>query len=128
MLALSGARVYLSLKGVVYPNNSVILITEIGETGTSQNPPPHPNNGLQCITDKMPCCVDESKAGEWYFPDSGGMVPIRSSAATFYRNRGGDGTVNLNRLNNNITMPTGRFCCEVADATDSIVTVCAITG
>ena len=39
---------YLSLKGVVNTNNSVINITEIGETdivGAIEN------NGLQCITD-----------------------------------------------------------------------------
>ena len=48
-------------------------------------------------------------------------VPIQSHAAAttlnFYRNRGDDGTVNLNRLNSNITSPIGLFCCMVPDAT-----------
>ena len=44
------------------------------------------------------------------------MVPTQGGATSFYRNRGDDGTVNLNRLNTNVMMPTGLFCCEVPDA------------
>ena len=120
--SLHNTDVYLSLKGVVYPNNSVILITEIEQTNTTSN------NGLQCITDRRPCCASPPRAGEWFFPDNGGMVPNRVSATTFYRNRGDDGTVNLNRLNNDVMMPTGRFCCVVPDATGVNKTLCAIVG
>ena len=51
-------------------------------------------------------------------------------ATAFYRNRGNeDGTVNLNRLNTNIFMPTGLFCCEVPDAAGVTQRLCAnITG
>ena len=115
------AGVYLSLKGVVYPNNSVILITEIGKTSDT------PNNGLQCITDRSPCCTSP-RAGEWFFPDDGGMVPIEGMATTFYRNRGNDGEVNLNRLNNDVMMPTGTFCCVVRDTNDANQRVCANIG
>ena len=118
--SLHNTGVYLSLKGVVYPNNSVILITEIEQTNMS-------NNGLQCITDKRPCCTGGNRAGEWFFPD-GTMVLLQSSATTFYRNRGDDGTVNLNRVNNDVMMPTGRFCCVVPDATSTNVTICANVG
>ena len=114
--------VYLSLKGVVYPNNSVILITEIEETNTTSN------NGLQCITDRRPCCATPpNRHGEWFF-SNGGMVPIQGSATTFYKNRGNDGTVNLNRLNSDVMMPTGKFCCVVPDDTSTDVTVCADIG
>ena len=71
------------------------------------------------------------KAGEWFFPD-GGMVPqLRETgdtitAATFYKNRGDDGSVNLNRLNNDVMMPTGRFCCVVSDATSVSQWACAV--
>ena len=103
--------VYLSLKGTVYTNNSVISITEIGET----NPDTDLNEGLQCITDKKPCCrVESTLDGEWFF-QSRLMVP--GIGPTFYRNRGrDDGTVNLNRANTNVMMPTGLFCCVVPDA------------
>ena len=117
----SHVGVYLSLKGVVYANNSVISITEIEQTNTSAN------NGLQCITDRMPCCRDAHKAGEWFFP-SGSVVPIGGVATTFYRNRGDDGTVNLNRVNNDVMMPTGRFCCVVPDATGADQTLCVNIG
>ena len=109
--------VYLSFKGVAYANNSVIQITKIGAITL--------NDGLQCITDKMPCCeTPPNRLGEWYFPD-GSRVPVQGSATSFYRNRGDSGTVGLNRINNNIVMPTGRFCCKVPDATIALQTVCA---
>lgn len=63
------------------------------------------------------------RVGEWYFPD-GEVVPLQGSATSFYRNRGDDGTVNLNRINPNITLPTGLFCCVLPDATDVSQTLC----
>ena len=108
---------------MIYANNSLIPITEIGETIDSVN------SGLQCITDRMSCCAG-ARAGEWYLPD-GTRVPVLGAGATmataFYRNRGDDGTVNLNRLNN-VLMPTGLFYCEVLDAAGVDQTVCAEIG
>ena len=117
------AGVYLSLRGVVYANNSSIQITEIGETGSTSN------TGLQCLTDRIPCCAAQSnRFGEWFFPDGVTTVPAQVGAITFYRNRGDDGTVNLNRLNNNVMTPTGLFCCEVPNASGVIQRVCADIG
>ena len=117
---------YLSLKGVVYANNSVIPITEIGETDTSM---PDSNNGLQCITDRMPCCQSiANRFGQWQFPNKTNVGISGTTAASFYRNRGDDGTVNLNRVDDSVTMPTGQFCCIVRDATDIDQTVCANIG
>ena len=123
--SLHNTGVYLSLKGVVYTNNSVILITEIEQTNTTSN------NGLQCITDRRPCCrSNPNRLGEWLLPDDGGIVPLigsgASKATTFYRNRGDNGTVTLNRLNNDVMMPTGRFCCVVPDATGVSQWACAV--
>ena len=106
---------------MIFANNSLIHITEIGETTDS----------VQCVTDRRPCCAAiEGRAGEWYFPD-GTRVPVIGSGATmattFYRNRGDDGTVNLNRLNN-VIMPTGLFCCEVPDTAGADQTLCAEIG
>ena len=115
------AGVYLSLKGVVYANNNAIQITEIGETGSASN------TGLQCITDRMPCCATPNRHGEWLFPD-GTAVPRLDMATTFYRTRGDDGTVNLNRLNTNVMMPTGLFCCELPDASGVTQRICADIG
>ena len=114
------AGVYLVLLGVVYANNSVIPITEIGETTS--------NSGLQCNTDRRPCCATlPFRFGEWYFPD-GTAVPILGAATTFYRSRGDEGTVNLNRLSTSVTSPTGWFCCEVPDNSEVVQTICANIG
>ena len=57
------------------------------------------------------------------------VVPLLGAGPTaFYRNRGDDGTVNLNRVNNTVIMPTGRFCCVISDATSAEVTVCSYLG
>ena len=116
------AGVYLSLNGVIYANNSVISITEIGET---RNIYTTSNTGLQCITDRRPCCSSfPNRYGQWFFPDRT-TVPSLSYNSLFYRNRGDNGTVNLNRVNASVTMPTGQFCCMVHDAADTEQTVCA---
>ena len=110
---------------MVYANNSAIQITEIGET----NPDTDLNDGLQCITDRMPCCRNAFRTGEWYMytPDRT-MVPGLLTAVSFYRNRGyDDGTVNLNR-NSGVMMPTGLFCCEVPNAAGHIQPLCANIG
>ena len=122
--------VYLSLRGIVYTNNSVILITEIGETDTNtMPPPPNSNNGLQCITDRMPCCATvPNRFGQWQFPNNKTNIGISGSTASFYRTRGDDGTVNLNRVSDDVMMPTGLFCCIVPDATNVDQTVCANIG
>ena len=112
--------VYLLLRGTVYDNNSVISITEIGETNSTSN------TGLQCITDRRPCCATQpNRFGEWLFPD-GTAVPPQGGATSFYRNRGADGAVNLNRLNTSVFMPIGLFCCVVPDALNVTQRVCAI--
>ena len=109
----------------MYTNNSVINITEIGVTTSSTDL----NEGLQCITDRVPCCMTPYQTGEWYFPNGAKVQGQVNSPTTFYRNRGyDDGTVNLNRLNTNVTMPTGLFCCVVPDATTIYQTLCAYIG
>ena len=99
-------------------NNSAIFISDIGNT----------ENRLQCITDRMPCCITPDRVGEWYFPGGGMVQPIASTPTptTFFRDRGDDGTVNLNRVSNDVVMPTGQYCCEVLDATGVNRTACAI--
>ena len=112
--------VYLSLRETVYDSNDDISITDIGTTS---------NTGLQCITDRMPCCgTQPNRFGEWLFP-SGTTVPgPLGNPTSFSRTRGDDGTVNLNRLNANIFTPTGLFCCVVPDALNVMQRVCANIG
>ena len=121
--------VYLLLNERIYANNSVILITDIGETDSRESPPDDSNKGLQCITNKKPCCrFMGGRVGEWFFPD-GILVPGPNEGPPFYRNRGynDDGTVNLNRKTNVID-PTGLFCCVIPDDLDTNQTLCANIG
>ena len=114
-LCMHTIGVHLLLRRVEYVDNSIIPIVEIGAG----------ENALQCITDKAPCCG--SNIGQWIFPDDS-SVPELAGNASFYVSRGAsDGTVNLNRVHD-VTMPTGRFCCVVPDATGSNQTVCANIG
>jgi hypothetical protein len=114
--------VYLSLKGVVYANNSFIAITEIGESDRYTTAV---NEALQCVTDRRPCCyTSPGRVGEWYFPN-GSVVPIQSFSSSFYRNRNNDGVINLNRVNTNIISPVGQFCCQVPDSANVLQNICA---
>ena len=126
MFVISG--VHLSLNGVRYANNSIILITGIGRNTTEGN------NALQCVTKLRPCCkVGYSlRIGEWYFPN-GKAVPIKGEGAnkadTFYRDRGeNDGTVNLNRVNSNVSSPIGLFCCEIPNSKNITQRACVNIG
>ena len=83
-----------------------------------------PPNSLQCITDKMSCCSSNMRAGEWYFPNAS-YIPKFANSDTYYRTRGDDGSVHLNRRNDS---ETGLFCCMVPDAMDDTQTVCANIG
>ena len=86
------------------------------------------NNALQCITDEKPCCFSQNpQHGEWYLPN-GMLVQGTTSDTAFFRSRGDNGEVYLNRPNNGSLPQTGRFCCEVPDATGSNQALCAIIG
>ena len=121
--------VYLALRNQFIANNTQINIRSIGQYSDK------PNGALQCITDKKPCCYDlSSRHGEWHLPN-GTLVPVRGNRSEsdleFYRNRGDNGQVYFNQpTDNNITAltPTGRFCCEVPDATGVTRTLCVLIG
>ena len=110
--------IYLWLNGKFIANESSVPINSIGIFDRNTNA----NTALQCITDRNPCCVSQNpRLGEWYLP-SGEIVQGRTSTTEFYRNRGDNGGVFLNRPS--VTMsPAGRFCCEVADATSRNQTI-----
>ena len=114
----SHTGLYLSLKEIEYTNNSIISINEIRESETA----------LKCIIDKDSCC-GSNKLGEWYYPN-GLPVPmgIDGGSNDFFRNRDNYGSVNLNRVSNNVIDPTGEFCCSVPDASNVTINLCATIG
>ena len=96
------------LAGQLYPNNSIVTLTNIGDSSSGP--------ALYCLTPSTECCSSSETPNEatvtreWYLPDgrqlsSAGTVFSRgqvSSAVSLYRNGG--------------TSPTGVFRCEVPDA------------
>ena len=97
--------VSLSLGTTPLANNSVVVITDIGDGRSGGSP-------LICTTTFTPCCASSAnRYGEWYYP-SGDSVHNSAAGEDFYRGRGDDGTVCLNRRNNALS-PLGIFYCEL---------------
>ena len=118
---------YLSLNGVIVPNDSDVLVTNITEGGTDMAG--QDDGGLLCHTDRSDCCrsVDGRAQGQWYFPtgDPGVQVPTEGTQTAakpdgdfFFRNRD-DGIVRLNRRGT--PSERGRFRCEIPNADGDMV-------
>ena len=109
--------VCLTHNGDVLINDSTIRNTVVGTADTQ----PH----LVCTSDRMPCCKDPPQYGEWYFPNGSQVIHRQEpGAVAFHRSRDNDGNVHLLRINHTIKSPSGRFCCEVEDATHANQTLC----
>ena len=118
---VNSSGVYLALRGIHITNNSNINIRNIGQTSDD------PNGALLCITDKIPCCLSQNPGlGEWYLPNED-LVQGTTSSTAFYRSRGDNGEVSLNRPSG-VESPTGEFCCEVPDYVDTNQTLCVNIG
>ena len=94
------------LNGVAYTNGSTVLRTDIGVD----------DRALQCVTNSTTCCSNEPpemRAGEFYYPNNRGMVPIRMEYQGYYRDRSSQ-RIRLNRWENGTL--TGQFRCEIPDA------------
>ena len=108
--------VYLSYNGTIFESDSTISINDISMSLNQ----PH----LVCTSDRRPCCQEQPQYGEWYFPNGSQVKHRTEGAVAFNRNRDNDGNVNLFRTRHTVTSPTGRFCCEVEDATHTNQTLC----
>ena len=94
------------------PSNEQVSLTNIGQ-GESR--------ALSCLTDKTDCCATAEAQGAWHFPN-GTTISNIEAGGDIYTSRGA-GVVRLNRRNN-ATSPTGRFCCQVPNASSELVSVC----
>ena len=107
--------VQLIFRGVPFPNNSVLSLNNIGDTSTG--------SAILCTTNRSPCCSTTlNRFGEWYYPD-GSVVPNNGAGEEFFRGRGDNQTIYLNRRNN-AQSPSGSFCCELPDDSDVTHTLC----
>ena len=97
--------VHFTVGDQVYGNNSIVSLLSIGEGE---------NRALICRTDSTNCCGTlPNRFGQFYYPN-GVQVPVNSAGQGFYRNRG-DQLIRLNRREG-ATSPTGRYRCEIPDA------------
>ena len=105
------------MNGEIIPSHRRALsITDIGTE--------LPEQPIVCTSDRMPCCLDPPKYGEWKFPNGNQVIHITEGAVAFHRNRDNAGNVNLFRVSSDVMSPTGRFCCEATDSTDTNHTLC----
>ena len=79
---------------------------------------------VMCTSDRMPCCHDPPRYGEWYFPNGSQVKHKSEGAVTFHRSRDNFGNIHLLRIGTNVLSPSGKFCCEVEDATGRNQTLC----
>ena len=101
--------VYFILGGQFFGNNSLVSMDRVGEGE---------DGALICRTDRTDCCgAIPNRFGQFYYPN-GDQVPIKSAGHSFYRNRG-DQLIRLNRRER-ATSPTGRYRCEIPDASGEI--------
>ena len=114
---------YLYLHGRIYiSNSSYIDIDDIAEGNEA---------ALLCVTDLTQCChedidtLGDAILGQWFYPN-GTDVPVDGKGSDVYSSKGLS-IVRINRRNN-IRSPTGLYCCEVPDATNTLRRVCANIG
>ena len=93
---------------MLYPNNSVVSLTDIGEG----------YNALHCLTNLTTCCRgrDGDGAGEWFLPGQTSPVVSVNAADDMdnFTGSSGPSAVLLNRRTS-VVGPTGLFTCQVPD-------------
>ena len=103
--------VALVLNGTVIPNHGLVLLEDIGESGTA----------LLCTTDLVACCRRNDTAfyssplGNWFFPNGTALPNMIINAQglvwNFYRNRG-PSVVRMNRRRGGVN---GIYHCDIPD-------------
>ena len=94
------------LNGRVLPNNSVVLLSDIGEGSSA----------LFCLTDRTRCCstiAGGERRGAWRFPNGSEIM----QGGDFHRNRSHSSVI-LNRRNDAVG-PTGIYKCAIPDSTNT---------
>lgn len=100
MLPLS-ADLGFFLNNRVLPNNSVVLLSDIGEG----------RSALYCLTNRTQCCSSASGEirGRWTLSDGSNASEITTTGLYLMR---GYSSIILNRRNG-VVLPTGIYTCQV---------------
>ena len=103
--------------GTTYDRDIAISITEIGEAESA---------AVLCRTDLTTCCTGAQTGGggrgHWIYPN-GTNVGHSQSRYDIFRSRG-DMVVRLHRTDDDVMVPTGQYCCEVAAMGNSNARIC----
>ena len=105
------AGVGFFFNGRVHPNNSIVFLSDIGESSSA----------LFCLTDRTRCCsitAGGERHGAWKFPN-GSEIMQESMGGDIYRTRSYSSVI-LNRRNNAVG-PTGIYTCEIPDALNKVL-------
>ena len=109
-----GAWLMASKDGHVYPNNTIISLSEVFGT----------RNSLLCVTERRPCCSGSNRAGDWHY-QNGTVVPSYGQTFAFYTSGGDDGAVRLHARDSMISlMNASQFCCEILNINDLSQKLC----
>ena len=118
MHAIDSLGITFFLNGVLYPNNSVISLDDIGDG----------ESALYCLTNRTNCCAaaDGEVAGEWIM--AGQTLPVFgagcSDAGEFTRSRASSAVL-LNRItmDSNVSEAlVGIYTCRIPDASGQLRT------
>ena len=115
-MSFAGLNIRLP-NGTTYDRDITISITEFGEAD---------NEAVLCRTDLTTCCSSTqtggSGLGHWIYPNST-IVANRPSRYDIFRSRG-NMFVRLHRMDDDVTAPTGQYCCEVPTVANSDARIC----
>ena len=95
------------LGGITYPNDTAVLLEDIGGDNT---------NSLICTTANDECCENVGRGG-FYYPNGDPVLTqsqASSSLQSFYVTRS-SGSIGLNQQIGESSPPLGRYRCEIPD-------------
>ena len=113
LLSLLLGDVRFSLNAIIYQNNSVVTLEDIGEG----------DDALLCITDQRNCCTPVQTSmnvvyGNWFFPNKT-RAPSEGTKWDFYRDRG----ASVVRLNRRRGGEDGIYRCVIPDTLNITQTI-----
>jgi hypothetical protein len=114
---LSCADLGFFLKGKMLSNNSVVLLSDIGEG----------IDGLLCLTNRALCCgtnTGGADRGIWKNPSG---VNVKNTTADIYFTRGFSSLILNRRSNATVAEPIGVYMCFIPDANDNSSTTRTLT-
>ena len=96
---------YISFKGNILPNNSIVIIRDVGNAKDG-------SDSIQCHTNLSTCCSEDKGTGRggWHFP-SGLPVGMNGTGSWYVYPRAQ--RIDLHRRDENTISPTDIYRCDI---------------